>query len=91
MKKLDASYSPIVCNMLQSQKSVRPVVDENNNGNNTGTIETEESVTADVLKSLLDVAQMVSDIDLVDPSKPQYVEPDKFEEAWNHQDPIYQE
>ena len=41
-------------------------------------------------KYLVDVAHIVTDTDLVD-SRPQYVKPNKFEETWNHPDPIQRE
>ena len=87
MKKLDTSYNPIARNIVESHESVRPVVNENAEGTTTGTIDKEESVIADVSNYLVDMAQVATDTDLVD-SKPQYVEPTKFAEAWNHPDPI---
>ena len=37
MKELDASYNPIRRKIPESQEPVRPVVDENTEGSNTGT------------------------------------------------------
>ena len=47
----------------------------------------EESVTADMSNYLVDVAHVATDTNLVC-SRPQYMEPSKFTEAWNHPDPI---
>ena len=88
MKKLDTSYNPFAWSIIaESRESIRPVVNKNTERTTTGMIDTEESVIPDVANYLIDVAQVVTETDMVD-SKPQYVEPDKFSEAWNHPDPI---
>ena len=88
VKKLDTSYSAIACSIVvESWESTKPVVNENAEGTKTGTMDTEESAILDVSNCLIDVTQVVTDTDLVD-SKPQYMEPTKFAEAWDHSDPI---
>ena len=56
MKKLDTSSNPVTQSIVESQESVRLVANENTEGSNTNTIDTEESIITDVSNYLVDVA-----------------------------------